>query len=50
MREIEVIAPAEPWLHWVPVAQSARPAHHVSPLLPFLPAALELTLEGLGSQ
>lgn len=44
MREIQVIAPAEPWLHRVPVALSARPAHHVSLLLLLLPAVLELTL------
>lgn len=50
MREIQVIAPAEPWLHWVPVALSARPAHHVSPLPPLLPAVLELTLGGWGAQ
>lgn len=42
MREIEVIVPAEPWLQWVPVARSARPAHHVSPLLPLFPTPWNL--------
>lgn len=50
MREIQVIAPAESWLHRVPVALSVRPAHHVSPLLLRLPAVLELTLGGWDAQ